>query len=262
MAPEPAPPKVTLTIDGRAVEANKGEMIIAAAERAGVYIPRFCYHPRMKPVGMCRMCLIELKGPRGFRLTPACFVAVADGMEVVTTSPAVRKAQDGRARVPPRQPPARLPGVRQGRRVPAPGPDPRLRARREPLRRGEAPLGEAHRPLRAGAAGPGTLHPVRPLHPLRRRGRGRPADRLRHAGRRDGGGHLPRRALRLLLQRQHRPDLPRRRPHRQPVPLQGAALGPRAGGEQLHQLRRRLPGGHPVERRPDHPATSASTPIP
>ncbi len=95
MAPKPTPPKVTLTIDGRAVEANKGEMIIAAAERAGVYIPRFCYHPRMKPVGMCRMCLIELKGPRGLALTPACFVGVADGMEIITNSPAVRKAQDG-----------------------------------------------------------------------------------------------------------------------------------------------------------------------
>jgi len=95
MAPKPTPPKVTLTIDGRSVEANKGEMIIAAAERAGVYIPRFCYHPRMKPVGMCRMCLIELKGPRGLALTPACFVGVADGMEIITNSPAVRKAQDG-----------------------------------------------------------------------------------------------------------------------------------------------------------------------
>jgi len=95
MAPKKAPEKVTITLDGRAVEANKGEMIIAAAERAGVYIPRFCYHPRMKPVGMCRMCLIELKGPRGPALTPACFIGVSDGMEINTTTPAVKKAQDG-----------------------------------------------------------------------------------------------------------------------------------------------------------------------
>ena len=121
-----------------------GEMIIAAAERAGVYIPRFCYHPRMKPVGMCRMCLVEVKGPRGFALMPACYNPVADGMEIVTDSPAAKKAQDGRARVPARQPSARLPGVRQGRRVPAAGPDARLRPGRDPLRRGEAPLGEAH----------------------------------------------------------------------------------------------------------------------
>ncbi|MBV8981130.1 MAG: NADH-quinone oxidoreductase subunit NuoG [Acidimicrobiia bacterium] len=86
---------VTITVDGRAVEAKPGEVVIAAAERAGVYIPRFCWHPRMKPVGMCRMCLVEISGPRGFALQPACFVPVADGMEVVTKSEPVKKAQDG-----------------------------------------------------------------------------------------------------------------------------------------------------------------------
>jgi NADH-quinone oxidoreductase subunit G len=95
MPPKPAPDKLTIILDGRPVEAFQGEMIIAAAERAGVYIPRFCYHPRMKPVGMCRMCLVDVKGPRGFALNPACFIAVADGQEIVTDSPAVKKAQDG-----------------------------------------------------------------------------------------------------------------------------------------------------------------------
>ena len=89
------PDTVTITVDGKQMEARPGEMIIAVAERNGVYIPRFCYHPRMRPVGMCRMCLVEVKGPRGFALTPACFVPVADEQEVVTTSPAVKKAQDG-----------------------------------------------------------------------------------------------------------------------------------------------------------------------
>ncbi|HVL29008.1 MAG TPA: NADH-quinone oxidoreductase subunit NuoG, partial [Acidimicrobiales bacterium] len=84
-----------IVVDGRAVQAKDGEMIIAAAERAGVYIPRFCWHPRMKPVGMCRMCLVEVKGPRGFALQPSCYVPVAEGQEIVTTSPAVKKAQDG-----------------------------------------------------------------------------------------------------------------------------------------------------------------------
>ncbi|HEX2272493.1 MAG TPA: NADH-quinone oxidoreductase subunit NuoG [Acidimicrobiales bacterium] len=86
---------VTITIDGRSVEARKGEMVIAAAERAGVYIPRFCWHPRMKPVGMCRMCLVEISGPKGMSLMPSCYVPVADGQEVVTTSTKVKKAQDG-----------------------------------------------------------------------------------------------------------------------------------------------------------------------
>ena len=92
---ETAKDTVTITVDGRAVEALPGEVVIAAAERAGFYIPRFCWHPRMKPVGMCRMCLVDIKGPRGFALQPACFVNAADGMEVVTNSDAVKKAQDG-----------------------------------------------------------------------------------------------------------------------------------------------------------------------
>ena len=86
---------VTITIDGIDVVALSGEMLIAAAERVGTYIPRFCYHPRMSPVGMCRMCLVEVEGPRGMTLTPACFVAVAQGQNVVTDSPKVKKAQDG-----------------------------------------------------------------------------------------------------------------------------------------------------------------------
>ncbi|HXY42811.1 MAG TPA: NADH-quinone oxidoreductase subunit NuoG [Acidimicrobiales bacterium] len=86
---------VEIVLDGRPVQAAEGELIIAAAERAGVYIPRFCYHPRMKPVGMCRMCLVEVSGPRGASLQPACFLSVADGQEISTTSPAARKAQEG-----------------------------------------------------------------------------------------------------------------------------------------------------------------------
>ncbi|MBW3557077.1 MAG: NADH-quinone oxidoreductase subunit NuoG [Actinobacteria bacterium] len=86
---------VTITVDGREIEAKPGEMIIAAAERHGVYIPRFCYHPRMRPVGMCRMCLVEVVGPRGPMLSPACFVPVADGQVVNTETPGVKKAQDG-----------------------------------------------------------------------------------------------------------------------------------------------------------------------
>jgi NADH-quinone oxidoreductase subunit G len=86
---------VTITLDGREVTAKKGELLIAVAERVGTYIPRFCYHPRMKPVGMCRMCLVDVKGPRGFSLSPACYLTVVDGMEAVTDSPAVKKAQDG-----------------------------------------------------------------------------------------------------------------------------------------------------------------------
>jgi len=88
-------PGLTFSLDGREVTATEGELLIAAAERAGTYIPRFCYHPRMEPVGMCRMCLVDVEGPRGATLTPACFVQVTDGMVVDTGNDRVRKAQDG-----------------------------------------------------------------------------------------------------------------------------------------------------------------------
>jgi NADH-quinone oxidoreductase subunit G len=93
--PVPAEDAVHFTIDGRPATGRKGEMLIAAAERAGTFIPRFCYHPRMKPVGMCRMCLVEVSGPRGASLQPSCFIEVSEGSEVVTTSDKVKKAQDG-----------------------------------------------------------------------------------------------------------------------------------------------------------------------
>jgi NADH-quinone oxidoreductase subunit G len=86
---------IPFTLDGREVTAEPGEVVIAAAERAGTFVPRFCYHPRMAPVGVCRMCLVEIDGPRGSTLQPACYVQVTEHMTVVTDSPMVKKAQDG-----------------------------------------------------------------------------------------------------------------------------------------------------------------------
>jgi NADH-quinone oxidoreductase subunit G len=91
----PVADRVTITVDGRPVEALAGEPLIAAAERAGSYIPRFCWHPRMEAVGMCRMCLVEIEGPRGRALTTSCTTRVADGMVVHTQSEVVKKAQEG-----------------------------------------------------------------------------------------------------------------------------------------------------------------------
>ncbi len=62
---------ITITINGQAVECQPGELLIDAAERTGTYIPRFCYHPRMKPVGMCRMCLVDVDTGRGPGLQPS-----------------------------------------------------------------------------------------------------------------------------------------------------------------------------------------------
>jgi NADH-quinone oxidoreductase subunit G len=86
---------LTVTINGATVAARKGELVIDTAERAGVHIPRFCYHPRMKPVGMCRMCIVDIDTGRGPALQPSCMIPVADGMVVDTESPGTKKAQDG-----------------------------------------------------------------------------------------------------------------------------------------------------------------------
>ncbi len=86
---------MSVTINGVEIHAEPGELLIDAAERTGTYIPRFCYHSRMKPVGMCRMCLVEVDSGRGPALQPSCMIPVSDGMTVDTESDATKKAQDG-----------------------------------------------------------------------------------------------------------------------------------------------------------------------
>ena len=86
---------VKVTVDGRQIEVPKGELIIKAAQDNGTYIPRFCWHPRMKPVGMCRMCLVEIETPRGRALITACTNTVSDEMVLDTQSAVVKKAQEG-----------------------------------------------------------------------------------------------------------------------------------------------------------------------
>jgi NADH-quinone oxidoreductase subunit G len=93
-APKPAE-TVTLTIDGVAVTAPKGALLIRVAEQMGIVIPRFCDHPLLAPAGACRQCLVEVEGQR--KPVASCTQAVADGMVVRTqlTSPVAKKAQEG-----------------------------------------------------------------------------------------------------------------------------------------------------------------------
>ena len=93
--PEPDPDAVTLSINGRNVAARKGDMVIAAALGADEYVPHFCYHPRMSPVGMCRQCMVEVEGPRGPMMVVSCMTPVADGQVVRTDTDPVKRAQEG-----------------------------------------------------------------------------------------------------------------------------------------------------------------------
>ncbi|MEN8235106.1 MAG: NADH-quinone oxidoreductase subunit NuoG [Actinomycetota bacterium] len=88
-------PAVTITLDGVDVQVESGQALIEAAQKAGTYIPRFCYHPRLKAAGVCRACLVEVEGPRGTALVPSCTTPVGDGMVVHTKSDTAKKAQEG-----------------------------------------------------------------------------------------------------------------------------------------------------------------------
>ncbi|MBJ7453787.1 MAG: (2Fe-2S)-binding protein, partial [Blastococcus sp.] len=60
--PHTPPDAVHATIDGFEVAVPKDTLIIRAAEQVGVFIPRFCDHPLLEPVGACRQCLVEVEG--------------------------------------------------------------------------------------------------------------------------------------------------------------------------------------------------------
>ncbi len=105
--------QVTLTIDNQQVTVPEGTLIVDAAKKIGIDIPVFCYHPKMEPVGMCRMCLVDIGRPVfdratrqpvleedgspkiqfGPKLETACTVPVSEGMVVVGMSDKVESAR-------------------------------------------------------------------------------------------------------------------------------------------------------------------------
>ncbi|HEX2791498.1 MAG TPA: NADH-quinone oxidoreductase subunit NuoG [Steroidobacteraceae bacterium] len=75
---------VNIEVNGVPMKARKGENIIRATDREGVYVPRFCYHDKLPVAANCRMCLVEVeKAPKPL---PACATPVAEGMKIFTTS--------------------------------------------------------------------------------------------------------------------------------------------------------------------------------
>jgi NADH-quinone oxidoreductase subunit G len=84
---------IHFTIDGQALEAAPGTLLINAAKQAGISIPAFCYYDNLSLQAACRMCLVEVeKTPK---LQVACTLPVAEGMVVHTDSPQVRQARKG-----------------------------------------------------------------------------------------------------------------------------------------------------------------------
>jgi iron-only hydrogenase group A len=81
----------TLFIDEKKVEVTDGTTILEAARQAGVRIPSLCHLPGQRPIGACRVCLVEVEGARG--LVASCAMPVADGMKVRTTTRKVRETR-------------------------------------------------------------------------------------------------------------------------------------------------------------------------
>ena len=85
---------VTLTINEKEVSVPARTLLVDAARMAGVEIPVFCSHPKLDPVGCCRMCLVEVDGPRGTAMMASCTMPVGDGMVVRTDTEQVQTVQE------------------------------------------------------------------------------------------------------------------------------------------------------------------------
>ena len=80
---------VTLTIDGRKIQAEVGQTILEAARDSNIYIPALCYHDGLNPYGACRLCLVEIQKKKRKRLVASCLYPVEDGLLVNTDTPQV-----------------------------------------------------------------------------------------------------------------------------------------------------------------------------
>lgn len=84
---------IQITVDGKTLQARKGQMLIEVTDQAGIDIPRFCYHKKLSVAANCRMCLVEVeKAPKPL---PACATPVMPDMVVKTQSEIAKAAQQG-----------------------------------------------------------------------------------------------------------------------------------------------------------------------
>jgi len=81
----------TLTINEQEVTVENGTTVIEAAEKLGIYIPRYCYHPGLSLAGSCRMCLVEIEKIPALQIS--CYTVAQEGMSVSTDSQRVKKAR-------------------------------------------------------------------------------------------------------------------------------------------------------------------------
>ncbi len=219
--------QISVVIDGVEMQVPKGTLVIRAAEMLGIEIPRFCDHPLLEPVAACRACLIEVDGMP--KPQPACAQVLSDGMNVHTqqSSEVARLAQEGVMEFLLLNHPLDCPVCDKGGECP-------LQNQAMSVGRPESRFDEAKRhfdkPINVSAQilldrerCVSCARCTRFAEQIAGDAVHRPARARRQAAGRHGG----RRAVRLVLLRQHRADLPRRRADECGVPLPLAPLRPR-----------------------------------
>ncbi|NLE58318.1 MAG: 4Fe-4S binding protein [Planctomycetes bacterium] len=82
---------INIEVNGRPIEAEPGEMLLASLRRAGINVPTLCHLEGLFPTGACRMCVVEVQGQRG--LVPSCAFPVSEGLKVQTHSPRALRAR-------------------------------------------------------------------------------------------------------------------------------------------------------------------------
>ncbi|MDF1548179.1 MAG: NADH-dependent [FeFe] hydrogenase, group A6 [Bacteroidales bacterium] len=82
---------ITLTIDGTKVTVDQGQSILDAAKKVDIRIPTLCHHEDLCVAGNCRVCVVEMEGRNN--LIPSCATPAEEGMEIITSSPKVRRAR-------------------------------------------------------------------------------------------------------------------------------------------------------------------------
>ena len=236
---------------------NEKLNLIQAAQKGGVFIPHYCWHPALTVVASCRMCLVEVgeKKPDGTvamqpKVVPGCQTPAKDGTVIVTNSQKAKDAQEQTLEGLLLNHPLDCPvcdkagecllqdfsygyGKSQSRMIDeknTPPNKPHIGAQRHAV----------HRPLHHVLA-------LRPLHARDQR-HGRAAGHQPRRPLRDR--HLPRRAARQQAGQQRRRSLPGRGPVQQGLPLQAARLVPQDAEQRLPRLLDRLQ--HPPRRQQEH----------
>ena len=245
-AEPPALDLVTVTIDGFEISVPKGTLIIRAAEQLGIQIPRFCDHPLLDPIGACRQCLVEVTDAGNGRGLPkpaaSCTTTVADGMVVKTqlTSPVADKAQQGIMEMLLINHPLDCPICDKGGECP-------LQNQAMSNGRADSRFVDVKRTYPKPIAISSQILLDRERCVLCARCTrfseqiaGDPFIELFERGALEQVAVVRGRAVRVLLLRQHRPDLPGRRADQRGVPVPGPAVRPAVDAERVRALRLRL----------------------